>query len=638
MDLLSFLLMRVVWWLLSLLPLHLVVPVARCLGAVGWRLTPKYRRLVGRNLSIAFGDSLSEKDKQSLGREHFAKLASNIAAGACLARIPAHRLTEWVSIEGLEHLHEVQAKGKGVIGLLAHLGNWELLARLSPGVFQCPCGSVYQSLSNRYVDAWVRRARAAEGLELFERKEGFHGAMDLLRRGGIVGVLADQHAGDSGLWCPLFNRMASTSPLVATMALRTGAAVLGIALYTEPRGKWRLVIREESVPKIRQTSAFTFQLNGELEAMIQRAPTDWLWAHNRWKTPKPKFLGIGGKRGVVAVPGVKPFRLLLRSVNWLGDAVMTVPAIRAIRRTRPDLEITVSCQQKLVEFWEAVPEVDRVIALPKGIGVLGAARLYRPYHFDAALVFPNSLRMGLEMWYAGIPRRIGYPGHWRSWLLNQVLRRSRETSPGVPEVRHQVHEYLELAEFVGAPRLDASDWVADRGPLAGAGLTRPWRVAVCPGAEFGAAKRWFPERFAEVIRRVSLEKKVDWLLVGVAKDADAGKEIESGTGDCSVENWIGRTGLRELIELLRGCDLLLTNDTGTMHLGALLGLPLVAIFGSTEPNLTGPLGAKKIVVQHRVPCGPCFRRECNLDFACMHGVTAGAVAEKVVFLMEDGFA
>jgi heptosyltransferase II len=633
MDWFTYLAMRAFWAVLARLPVRGVVFFARSVGKVGWWLAPRYRRLVIRNLSTAFGDTVSAADKAKIGREHFASLAANIAAGACLSRIPANRLTDWVAIEGLENLREAQAKGKGAIGLLAHLGNWELLARLSPGVFQCPCGSIYQGLSNPYVDAWVRRERAAEGLELFERKEGFHGAMNVLRRGGIVGVLADQHAGDPGLWCPFFNRLASTSPLIATMALRTGAAVLGIALYTEPKGRWRLVIRPEVCPKLAETPAFTAQLNGELEAMIRRAPADWLWSHNRWKTPKPRFLGIGGKRGVVSSTNLQPFRLLIRSVNWLGDAVMTVPAIRAIRKTRPDLEITVACQEKLAEFWKAVPEVNHVLALPKGSGIFAAASLFKKGSFDAALVLPNSLRTGLEVWLARIPRRVGYAGHSRAWCLNQVPAEKRATSNASETLRHQVHDYLDIAEFIGAQRLEESDWVAERTALPVAGGARPWRIAVCPGAEFGAAKRWFPERFAAVMRDVSEKKFVQWVLVGVAKDAPAGAEIVAATNGVNVENAIGRTGLAELIEILKKCDLLLTNDTGTMHLAAMLGLPLVAVFGSTEPLLTGPLGPRKMIVQHRVPCGPCFRRECHLDFSCMLGVESAVVAEHVLELL-----
>jgi len=191
---------------------------------------------------------------------------------------------------------------------------------------------------------------------------------------------------------------------------------------------------------------------------------------------------------------------------------------------------------------------------------------------------------------------------------------------------------------MGAARLAEADWVAERVVSPGAGETRPWKIAVCPGAEFGAAKRWFPDRFAAVMREVSELKQVQWVLVGVAKDAAAGAEIVAATRGLIVENAIGRTGLAELIEVLKGCDLLLTNDTGTMHLAALLGLPLVAVFGSTEPRLTGPLGPEKIIVQHRVPCGPCFRRECHLDFACMLGVESAVVAARVLELLVHPFS
>lgn len=156
---------------------------------------------------------------------------------------------------------------------------------------------------------------------------------------------------------------------------------------------------------------------------------------------------------------------------------------------------------------------------------------------------------------------------------------------------------------------------------------------MCPGAEFGEAKRWFPERFAEVMRRVSADRKSEWLLVGVAKDAPIGQAIESAAPGVAVRNLIGSTSLEELINTLRGCDALLTNDTGTMHLASLFGVPLVAVFGSTEPLLTGPLGPRSLVAQHRVPCGPCFKRVCPLDFACMKGVEAAEVPELLVSLL-----
>ena len=633
MDFLTYIAARLVWLVLGWLPLRLVVFLGRALGMLGWYCAPAYRRLVRRNLGIAFGSELDAKQKSAIGREHFARLAGNFAAGACLSGVGVDRLMQVVDVEGVEHLDGPMAEGKGVVMFIGHLGNWELLARLSPRLFGRACGTVYQRLTNPHIDAWVRRQREAEGLLLFERKEGFHSAMDLLRKGGVVGVLSDQHAGDGGVWCPLFGRLASTTPLVATMALRTGAALMALVLHTRPGARWRLVVEPLILPGLAQTAELTCQLNRKLETLIRYDPADWLWAHNRWKTPRPRFLAIGGKRGIQKRGVSQPFRLMVRSVNWLGDAVMMAPAVRAIRSGRPDLELTVVCQSKLAGFWRTVSEVDKVVELPERGGIRVAAQLIRAGNYDAAVVFSNSLRTGLEVWWAEVPVRVGYRGHARGWLLNLIF---REAAPpaGNGVARHQVHHYLDLACFVGAPQLGEAEWVGRRAAPDGAGTLRPWRVAVCPGAEYGPAKRWLPERFAQVIRTVSERRTLEWTLVGVAKDALVGEAIAAGVAGVprvALFNRIGGTSLGELVQLLQESDLLLTNDTGTMHLAASLGVRVVAVFGSTDAALTGPLGTGHRVLQHRVPCGPCFQRECHLDFACMRGVSA----EEVVSALES---
>ncbi len=635
MEFLTYILARLVWLVLGWLPLRLVVFLGRALGILGWYCAPGYRRLVRRNLGIAFGSEFDAKQKTAIGREHFARLAGNFAAGACLSGVGVDRLMQLVDLEGVEHLGGPIAEGKGVVMFIGHLGNWELLARLSPRLFGRACGTVYQRLTNPHIDAWMRRQREAEGLLLFERKEGFHSAMDLLRKGGVVGVLSDQHAGDGGVWCPLFGRLASTTPLVATMALRTGAALMALVLHTRPGGRWRLVVEPLILPALAQTTELTCQLNAKLEDLIRYDPADWLWAHNRWKTPRPRFLAIGGKRGIQKTGVSQPFRLMVRSVNWLGDAVMMAPAVRAMRRGRPDLELAVVCQSKLAGFWRTVSEVDRVVELPEGGGIQAAADLIRAGNYDAAVLFSNSLRTGLEVRLAGVPVRAGYRGHARGWLLNLVCPETAQPNRnGV--VRHQVHHYLDLASFVGAPQLGEADWVAKRAAPDGAGTARPWRVAVCPGAEYGPAKRWLPERFAQVIRSVSERRTLEWTLVGVARDAQVGGAIAAGVAgapDVTLSNRIGGTSLGELVKVLQESDLLLTNDTGTMHLAASLGVRVVAVFGSTDAELTGPLGPGHRVLQHRVPCGPCFQRECHLDFACMRGVSAEEVVSAVESLL-----
>jgi lipopolysaccharide heptosyltransferase II len=158
------------------------------------------------------------------------------------------------------------------------------------------------------------------------------------------------------------------------------------------------------------------------------------------------------------------------------------------------------------------------------------------------------------------------------------------------------------------------------------------KIGLCPGAEYGPAKRWLPERFAEAAAKITEQSSAQWILLGTKNDAAIGEQIAAAIGDHCVDR-IGQTTLDQLIDELRRCRLLLTNDTGTMHLAALLGVPVVAVFGSTEPRLTGPLGNGHTILRHHVECSPCFLRECPIDFRCMKAVTTDEVAGAVLSML-----
>jgi lipopolysaccharide heptosyltransferase II len=244
--------------------------------------------------------------------------------------------------------------------------------------------------------------------------------------------------------------------------------------------------------------------------------------------------------------------------------------------------------------------------------------------FDVAVVLPNSLRTAAEVWLAGIPRRVGYSGHYRRWLLNQVFRQKKKKKAQADRPKHQVYHYLALAEFCGADITTALESKVAPGSLSG----RIPRLGVVPGAEYGPAKRWLPERFAEVMRRIHEDMQAEWRMFGVAKDREVADTIVTQAGVPCIDR-VGKTTLQELISELRQCDLLLTNDTGTMHLAASLGVPVVAIFGSTEPELTGPLGSGHIVLRKKVECAPCFLRECPIDFRCMKRIDVSEVVAAI---------
>jgi lipopolysaccharide heptosyltransferase II len=472
---------------------------------------------------------------------------------------------------------------------------------------------------------------------LFDRRDGFEPVIELLRSGGGVGVLSDQHAGDHGVWTTFFGRLASTSPLPALLAKRTRAALIAAGVYTTGRARWRMVFTERFDQTGASVAVLTSKINQVIEQQIRRAPEDWFWVHNRWKTPEPNFLLAHYKRGIYLPPGIscgdlKPFRILIRSSNWLGDAVMGVPAVRAIKNGRPDVHVTMAAPEKITAMWKLIPEVDAIIPLPDTSLPSVVKLLKQQMPFDVAILFPNSLRVALETWLSGIPRRVGYRGHWRSWLVNQIVREPRK--PGPPE--HHSLRFLRIAGECGAETANAQRPTPNSQHPTGNQLSTvhypPPKLGLCPGAEYGPAKRWLPERFAEAAAKITAQSSGQWILFGTKNDAAIGEQIAATIGDHCV-NRIGQTTLDQLIAELRDCRLLLTNDTGTMHLAALLGVPVVAIFGSTEPRLTGPLGNGHIVLRHHVECSPCFLRECPIDFRCMNVVSADEVAHAVLSML-----
>jgi lipopolysaccharide heptosyltransferase II len=595
------------------------------LGQMGWIFAWPYRNLVLRNLRIAFGHEGNEAKVREIARRHFRNLGGNLFASLKLPLLAPDELRSIVTVEGLPILEAGARTGRGFVMAINHIGNWEMFGQLSPIIFPCKTGTIYQRLGNRFLDAEVRHDRARLGLALFERKEGFAGATKFLRSGGACGVLIDQHAGDGGLWCLFFGRLASTSTLAATLALRAHALIVPAAVFTNGAGRWRVEFAPAIDPDGRDVSELTATLNAQLEQFIRQQPEDWFWVHNRWKTPSPKFLLAGYKRGVHLPPTpstagqIQPFRMAIRASNWLGDAVMSAPAVRAIKHGRPDAHVTVVTPAKLADFWRTIPEVDAVLSIGAGENLRHVARRLHHGRFDAAIILPNSFRTAFEAWLARIPRRVGYPGHYRRGLLNQILRSKKKRHVAPPP--HHTRHYLALADFIGAtapvatpPRLPIDR--TDAGELI---------LGVCPGAEYGPAKRWLPERFAEVMQEIARRHECTWKLFGVQKDREIADDVLGQTRALSCIDLVGRTSLAELMRELQTCRVLVTNDTGTMHLAAHLGVPVVALFGSTEPALTGPRGSDHRVLRHHVPCSPCFLRECPLDFRCMRAIPVGEV-------------
>src|SRR5213592_4280708 len=372
LDFVVYLLYRAGSAVANALPLRLLFVVGQFLGLCAWIILGKYRRLAQRNTAIAFGEEKSPGQLRRLVRRHFQRLGANLLCSVKLTQMSPEKILRRVTVENIEAMDSRFRAGVPVVLVLSHLGIWELFAQLMPKfVGYVRNASVYQKLGNRFIDAHVRRTRSRTGLELFGRQDGFDPVIELLRSGGGVGVLSDQHAGDHGLWTPFFGRLASTSPLPGLLAKRTRAALIAAGVYTTGPARWRMVFTERFDQPGASIADLTSKINKVIEQQIRVAPEDWFWVHNRWKTPQPNFLLAQYKRGIHLPAGVsrsdlKPFRILIRSSNWLGDAVMSVPAVRAIKNGRPDAQVTIAAPAKIAPMWKLVPEVDAIIPLSEG--------------------------------------------------------------------------------------------------------------------------------------------------------------------------------------------------------------------------------------------------------------------------------
>lgn len=328
-----------------------------------------------------------------------------------------------------------------------------------------------------------------------------------------------------------------------------------------------------------------------------------------------------------------PFHFLVRSPNPLGDACMALPAVRALKRSRPSVRITVCCRENLAPMWEARDEIDAVIPFPKGLSPLQVGKLIRSHgKFDAGVLLPNSFRSALELWLGGVRGLVGYNRYQRRILLKTAV---NEPVPS-EETQHHVHRYLHLVAAIGAPTEPIAELLAI--PDAPAPITcgaSEIHLGVCPGAEYGNAKRYPIERYAEAIeslRKAHPETRFSISIFGSPAERGIGDELAALLSE-PRQNRAGETSIADLVKELQTCHLVATNDTGTMHLSAALGVPTVAVFGSTEPAFTAPIGDVHRVIRHQVDCSPCFLRECPIDYRCMLRIKPDVVLHELEALL-----
>lgn len=322
-------------------------------------------------------------------------------------------------------------------------------------------------------------------------------------------------------------------------------------------------------------------------------------------------------------------KLLIRATNWVGDAIMALPALRAVRSRFPEAQITILARPYVAAIYKNQQVCDEMMLVDYKSDMVNELRAHK---FDAALLLQNAFEAAWFAWRAGIPERVGYARDGRSLLLTKAV---PVPEPGeIPA--HEQYYYLELLRRAGwLDSLPSESFIQLIVPdenrkhaaefLHSAGA-RPdgFRIAVGAGASYGSAKCWPPDRFAELANRLQAQLGAEVILFGTPSEATVSLAIAAGMRTPPID-LTGKTSIVDLPAVLSQCHLFIGNDSGAMHVAAAVGLPVVAIFGPTDPLGTAPVTPRCSIVREKPYCSPCFLRRCPTDHRCMNGVTPDAV-------------
>lgn len=339
---------------------------------------------------------------------------------------------------------------------------------------------------------------------------------------------------------------------------------------------------------------------------------------------------------------LSPKNIIIRMPNWLGDLVMATPVIKDVKEHWPHAKVTAMCEAKISQLIAKDPHADEIYSYKKPNGWIHGTHPWeiidtlRKGQYDLGILLTNSFSSALWFWKGNVKNRLGYGDHYRSLLLNKALPYPKEK-----ETQHLVKTYKMLLSPLGIPLSDTDPYleVSAEEILEAQQLLHTLNVkagqkliGLNPGAAYGSAKCWPPEKFKELSLKLLQNPQNTLLYFGDPKGAPLVQDICQGMPE-RVINLAGRTTIRQLMALLKLCSILLTNDSGPMHIASALKTPLIALFGSTSDVKTGPYNGGKVIHKH-VACSPCYKRTCPIDFRCMTSISVEEVFSEIQKVMD----
>ena len=575
---------------LSKLPYPILEKLTECLAFVLSKIPNPRWRLLLSNLSHVFPNWSLSKVK-SVAFESSARMFEMGFFSLCYPFMSGEerRRTVFYDEKTSSSLEELRLSGRPVLMLIPHTCLFESLAT-SP--FFRPfggrsLGAIYRPNKNLVLDKWITKAREKVGIKTFSRKEGIIRARAHLKAGNWLALLYDQNAGQRGSGMKFLGRICAASPLPDLLSKNEGViCVHALAKRTSFfRTKLELKILDEKRGDISQQSHDV--LASEIEGSLSGLP-EWLWSHGKWKINnmiheifllQEKFLSLD-----FSLRTNQANHIWVRMPNWLGDAIMAIPLLRAIRKGRPDARIHLLCKSGFVSFLESLNLADEVVALPHNKGFKYYINLlkFRSKRCDTILVLTNSLRGDIEAKLLGAESRLGMVTNKKRPLLNYQYE-----VPAELKDNHQLSIWFSmLAKYsqFGPPEMNQfCNSLGDR-------EVESIKILVAPGSLNTPAKRLPTEQWAKILKFIDQKvPNLPFKIIGTLAESKICENLYSKVKTLRCENLCGKTSLLELSQELKHSKCLLCNDSGAMHLANFLGTPIFAIFGATSPEKTGPV-------------------------------------------------
>jgi heptosyltransferase-2 len=344
------------------------------------------------------------------------------------------------------------------------------------------------------------------------------------------------------------------------------------------------------------------------------------------------------------ISGVK--KILIRGTNWIGDAILTLAAVSAIRNTYPEARIFILVKPWVADIFRLCPLVDEILIYQSpGIhaGMFGIQRLARElkaYEFDMAILLQNAIEAAIIARLSGIPVRAGYNTDVRGCLLSHPV----VITKAIKKV-HQSQYYLAMVQSLGCGdpspgpflKLTPEDEIAATRLLHDQGIDNDQLlIGMAPGATYGPAKKWFPDRFGALAEKFREEFGATTMLFGSVGDRETTLNVQRSS-KYPLLDLAGKTDLRTSVALMARCALFISNDSGLMHVAGALNIPTIAIFGSTNPVTTSPIGDNNTIIYNQTDCSPCLRETCPTDFRCMDSISTMSVYDQAKAIVGAGF-